>query len=84
MKTEEKTGKIKQNPADLTIKTLCNSNKQLSQVYKLGKDSIIGLLCDASWSRLARFAIEREMSRTPGLRVTLPNLADEKLIKSVL
>ena len=52
MKTEEKTGKIKQNPADLTIKTLCNSNKQLSQVYKLGKDSIIGLLCDASWSRL--------------------------------
>ena len=39
-----------------------------------------------SWARNegARFAIEREMSRTPGLRVTLPNIADEKLIKSVL
>ena len=39
-----------------------------------------------SWARNegARFAIEREMSRTPGLRVTLPNIADEELIKSVL
>ena len=39
-----------------------------------------------SWARNdgARFAIEREMARTPGLRVTLPNLADEELIKSVL
>ena len=39
-----------------------------------------------SWARNegARFAIEREMSRTPGLRVTLPNIADDELIKSVL
>ena len=39
-----------------------------------------------SWARNegARFAIEREMARTPGLRVTLPNLADDDLIKSVL
>ena len=39
-----------------------------------------------SWARNegARFAIEREMARTPGLRVTLPNIADEELIKSVL
>ncbi len=39
-----------------------------------------------SWARNApaRFAIEREMARTPGLKVTLPNEADEKLIKEVL
>jgi len=39
-----------------------------------------------SWARNegARFAIEREMSRTPGLRVTLPHIADEELIKSAL
>ena len=39
-----------------------------------------------SWARNApaRFAIEREMARTPGLRVTLPNEADENLLKSVL
>jgi len=35
-----------------------------------------------SWARNAgaRFAIEREMARTPDLRVTLPNEADETLI----
>ena len=39
-----------------------------------------------SWARNegARFAIEREMARTPGLRVTLPNMADDALIQSVL
>ncbi len=39
-----------------------------------------------SWARneAARFAIEREMARTPELKVTLPHLADEELIKSVL
>ncbi len=39
-----------------------------------------------SWARNegARFAIEREMARTPELKVTLPYLADEELIKSVL
>ena len=39
-----------------------------------------------SWARNApaRFAIEREMARTPGLRVTLPNEADEALLRSVL
>ena len=39
-----------------------------------------------SWARNegARMAIEREMSRTPGLKVTLPNLADEDLIKKTL
>jgi urocanate hydratase len=29
-------------------------------------------------------AIRREMDRTPGLKVTLPNLADEDLIRNVL
>jgi urocanate hydratase len=35
-----------------------------------------------SWARNsgARFAIEREMARTPGLKVTLPSEADENLI----
>ena len=39
-----------------------------------------------SWARNdgARAAIERQMARTPELRVTLPNIADEELIKSVL
>ena len=39
-----------------------------------------------SWARneAARFAIEREMARTPELKVTLPNEADEKLIKNAL
>ncbi len=39
-----------------------------------------------SWARNApaRFAIEREMARTPSLRVTLPNEADEELIKKSL
>ncbi len=39
-----------------------------------------------SWARnpAARFAIEREMARTPGLRVTLPNLTDENLIRKAL
>jgi len=39
-----------------------------------------------SWARNegARFAIEREMARTPGLKVTLPNLADEYLIRKAL
>ena len=39
-----------------------------------------------SWARNApaRFAIEREMARTPGLRVTLPNEADESLIINAL
>ena len=39
-----------------------------------------------SWARNegARFAIEREMARTPGLKVTLPNLADENIIRKAL
>ncbi|MBO4466813.1 MAG: urocanate hydratase [Bacteroidales bacterium] len=39
-----------------------------------------------SWARNegARFAIEREMARTPGLKVTLPNIADDELVKSTL
>ena len=39
-----------------------------------------------SWARnqAARFAIEREMARTPQLKVTLPNLADEELIRKAL
>ena len=39
-----------------------------------------------SWARNegARFAILREMERTPGLRVTVPNLADENLIRDIL
>ena len=39
-----------------------------------------------SWARneAARFAIEREMARTPQLKVTLPNEADENLIRKTL
>ncbi|MBO4558419.1 MAG: urocanate hydratase, partial [Bacteroidales bacterium] len=39
-----------------------------------------------SWARNsgARFAIEREMERTPGLKVTLPNIADDNLINKVI
>jgi urocanate hydratase len=39
-----------------------------------------------SWARNpgARFAIEREMARTPGLQVTLPYLADDELIRKTL
>jgi urocanate hydratase len=39
-----------------------------------------------SWARNggARFAIEREMARTPSLRVTLPSEADETLIRQIL
>ena len=38
-----------------------------------------------SWARNkgARFAIEREMARTPGLKVTLPNEADEQMIRNL-
>ena len=32
----------------------------------------------------AIFSIRREMERTPGLKVTLPNLADEEMIRAVL
>ena len=39
-----------------------------------------------SWARNegARHAIEREMRRTPGLRVTLPNIADDSVIEDAL
>ena len=39
-----------------------------------------------SWARNAGSAeaIRREMERTPGLRVTIPNIADEELVKSAL
>ena len=39
-----------------------------------------------SWARNsgARFAIEREMARTPGLKVTLPNFADDNLVRKAL
>jgi urocanate hydratase len=39
-----------------------------------------------SWARNegAIFAIKREMERTPGLKVTLANIADEELIKNAL
>ncbi len=39
-----------------------------------------------SWARneAAVFAIKREMERTPGLIVTLPNMADDSLIDSIL
>ncbi len=38
-----------------------------------------------SWARNkeARFAIEREMERTPELKVTLPNLVDDELIEDL-
>ena len=39
-----------------------------------------------NWARNegARHAIEREMRRTPGLRVTLPNIADDSVIEDAL
>jgi urocanate hydratase len=39
-----------------------------------------------SWARNegARRAIEREMARTPGLKVTLPELADDGMIRKTL
>ncbi|MBQ6080910.1 MAG: urocanate hydratase, partial [Bacteroidales bacterium] len=39
-----------------------------------------------SWARNSGSieAIRREMDRTPGLKVTIPNIADDELIKSVL
>jgi urocanate hydratase len=39
-----------------------------------------------SWARNkgARFAIEREMNRTPELKVTLPYIADDKIIDEVI
>ena len=39
-----------------------------------------------SWARNqgARFAIEREMARTPGLKVTLPNIADDSIVRKAL
>ncbi len=39
-----------------------------------------------SWARNkeARFAIEREMNRTPNLKVTLPNLVDDEVIDGVM
>ncbi|MBP5550379.1 MAG: urocanate hydratase [Bacteroidales bacterium] len=39
-----------------------------------------------SWARNSgsRFAIEREMARTPGLKVTIPNLADDHLINATI
>lgn len=39
-----------------------------------------------SWARNegAIFAIKREMDRTPGLKVTLPNLCNEELIQSII
>jgi urocanate hydratase len=39
-----------------------------------------------SWARNdgAMFAIEREMQRTPDLQVTMPNIADDKIIEQVV
>ena len=39
-----------------------------------------------SWARNsgARAAIERQMARTPGLKVTLPNTADDNIIENAL
>lgn len=39
-----------------------------------------------SWARNegAMFAIKREMERTPGLKVTLPNLADDTLVRKAI
>lgn len=39
-----------------------------------------------SWARNegAMHAIRREMERTPGLKVTIPNIADEDVIRKAL
>ena len=38
-----------------------------------------------SWARNegAIFAIKREMERTPGLKVTVPNIADDKILENL-
>lgn len=43
-------------------------------------------LARRSWSRNknARFAVERELKRTPDLKVTLPNLVDDEVLRKVL
>jgi urocanate hydratase len=40
---------------------------------------------EEAWARNenALFAIKREMERTPGLKVTIPNRADEELIEII-
>ena len=39
-----------------------------------------------SWARNegAMHAIQREMERTPGLKVTMPNIADDALISEII
>ena len=39
-----------------------------------------------SWARNegAIFSVQREMERTPGLKVTMPNIADEELVRNAL
>ena len=39
-----------------------------------------------AWARNegARFALEREMARTPGLKVTIANIADDELVRKAL
>ena len=51
-----------------------------------GSMSIMPTVPRRSWARneAAVFSIKREMERTPGLKVTLPNFADEQMIESVL
>ena len=48
-------------------------------------DTMVGV-ARRSWARNegAVSAIRREMERTPGLQVTLPNAADEEMIRNVL
>ncbi|MDX2413825.1 MAG: urocanate hydratase, partial [Bacteroidales bacterium] len=43
-------------------------------------------LARRSWARNkeAVFAIKREMDKTPDLKVTLPNMADDKLIEGIV
>ena len=52
----------------------------------VGWGEVINGIARRSWARnsAARFAAEREMARTPELKITLPNEADESLIRSVI
>jgi len=42
-----------------------------------------GSLAVPGHAMMKRFAIKREMARTPNLKVTLPNLVDNKLLEGL-
>ena len=63
------------------IQKLCTYHSGISHGEALNNG-----IARRSWARNegAMNAIRREMERTPGLKVTLPNIADEELIRNIL